>query len=90
MAKLTARGRRELWRIEKTTIYDNVASYEVVKRIRRYAYMSDNHLLSQDSCWWADGQYKNFGWKDYGKRTPDHAATIKDELIVKGYELPNL
>ena len=81
MAKLRAYGRTELWRIEKTTINVPKDSRDSCKEVKRYAGMSDGHLLSNLVVYWPNGQVHNYGWKKVGKYGPNDLQHVKDTLI---------
>jgi len=86
MAKLSARGRREIWRLERQFNRDtqeDKKSYDVIHETRRYVAMTDSHLLENFSYIWRDGQKHNYGWKDKGKQS--NLAEIKQVLESKGY-----
>lgn len=85
MAKLSAYGRRELWRIEKTIINVSKDSWDSCKDIKRYAGMSDGYILSNLVVYWPDGQTHNYGWKKGNKYGPNDMQYVKDTLISKGY-----
>ena len=93
MAKLSARNRTELWRMERTKATSLAApdnpephSYDVVSETKRYAAMSDGHLLCNTVLVWRDGMRHNYGWKvQTGKFTQEQFTACKAKLEAVGF-----
>lgn len=98
MAKLSARNRTELWRLERTKAISyppdsEPHNYDVVQETKRYAAMSDGHLLFNLVCVRRDGMRHNYGWKQKTDRTgkvmkytPEQFSEVKDKLIGINFE----
>ena len=91
MAKLSARGRYELYRVEKVTKGDPHKSEDVDIDYRKivYSFMSDGHVLrklivrQKPSSFYPKGETKDFGFKDFKNfsKFPDFEKRF--ELVVK-------
>lgn len=88
MAKLSARGRTEIWRVERIKevsqeAQEKAKNYDIIKERKVYAAMSDNHLLMKLTCWWKDGMKHDYPWKDQGKQID--LSGIKSKLEALSY-----
>jgi hypothetical protein len=90
MAKLSARGRRELVRMVHET--DKPKSDQTTWERRTYCLMSDGHLLRKDDVRFKPGPYDagpylhSWGWKDQGKAKPGMTADQFQSICeAKGY-----
>lgn len=86
MAKLSARGRKEVVRFENLQV---VTDPESLVSERRYtvAFMSDHTLLKKiDVVFKSDGKKHSYGWKKIGKAKPTHTAMTLEAFYKKlGY-----
>jgi len=90
MAKLSAYGRRELWRTQKTITLKTEGepkTYDAIEETRKYAAMSDGSILSQSIITWRDGQKHNYGWKKGKKFTAEQQAKALENLKAKGFDI---
>ncbi len=97
MAKLKANG-TELWRLERTkdtpaALSTEPKAYDCIQEIKRYAAMSNGHLLYQLICVWRDGQRHNYGWKQKTDRagklqkyTVEQFSEVKAKLEAIGFQ----
>ena len=87
MARLSARGRTELVRLQKTVeagATNNLSAAGVTKEQYTVALMSDGRALKKTVTWFAPGPFdngkawrKDYGWKDMGK--------VKDETTPETF-----
>lgn len=83
MAKLTARGRTEVWRVQLIRRVPEGGAFRV-----ELALMSDGNLLKKETSFAPDGKKKyDWGWKTFRKLKKDGDPNrLKQNLINKGYE----
>ena len=84
MAKLSARGRTELYRLSKT-ITEQAGTADQYESTRYYAIMSDGHILRK-TCWRNSiGKLESTPWNDLC-RCPNVQAYLAT-LKTAGYSL---
>lgn len=89
MAKLSARGRTEVWRVERRVTTDSGGT-----RVTTLALMSDGHILRNLKSLTAAGKVAhNHGWGQYKKlkKVPKgelaaQQQRVKDKLLEHGFE----
>ena len=89
MAKLSARGRREVWRVEKRVRSD--AGGELVTTL---VLMTDGHILKNMKAITPQGKVgHNSGWKQYVKlkklpkaELPAQQQRVKGKMIEGGFK----
>ena len=96
MAKLTARGQRELARAEKTTYFTPEQDDMVSERVTKYALRSDGYLLSQSISVFRPtfsfeppaGRRHNYGWKVVKKLGKEQTVEgFRKYFEAKGYKV---
>jgi len=88
MAKLSARGRKELARVTKTETLTEEQSSVTLERTTVLALMSDGKILQKDSVVFRSGDKHSYGWKVRSKAK----AGVTPEMFVsaltnQGYEV---
>ena len=91
MAKLSAYGRQELIRIEKTTQGEN-EYYGKYTEIKTRVYMTDRTILQKTKIVYEDGKSFPSTWKKYGKvkksiPVESIAQTVKDMTIKANWKV---
>lgn len=93
MAKLSARGRVELLRAEKTVERGDDA--EIARSTHKRAIMSDGRILATTVTWWkpdaySGGRERRYGgrWSEYrrlkgGKKFPPEALRVMHDAYLK-------
>lgn len=75
MAKLSARGRTEIYRVEKEdSISEDSKQMGVIKRVLKKALMSDNKILSNQVTWFT------YEYHPSGQRRNDYGWTVRGSL----------
>lgn len=83
MAKLTARGRTEVWRVERTTDSSTGGTLRVT-----LALMSDGNILKKMTSFTQQGKVAHsWGWTVWRKLKKDgNPDRLKERLVGEGYE----
>ena len=84
MAKLSARGRTELYRLSKTTT-EQARTADQYESTRYCAIMSDGHILRKTSWHNSVGKVESTPWNDLGRCADVPAYLAKVQLA--GYSL---
>ena len=83
MAKLSARGRTELYRLSKVT-KEQAETQDAYESIRYYAIMSDKHVLKKSTWRNSGGKLEGTPWKDLGRLSGDVTDYV-EKLKANGY-----
>ena len=92
MAKLSARGRKEL--VRATKVIETPDSDLTVKRQVSYAVMSDRRILKREVCWFRNeyaGRH-DYSWKEWKRYKVDvdlqsKAKHFAKDLAEKGWSI---
>jgi len=83
MAKLSAHGRTELYRLSKVT-KEQAGSADEYESIRYYAIMSDKHVLRKSAFYNSLGALISSPWNDLGKLSGEIESYMQ-KLRTSGY-----
>lgn len=87
MAKLSARGRTELFRLEKETPTEKLSDRLIDWERKTVSIMSDRTVLQKiDVRFRSDGKKHSYGWKVYTKLSEKiEFKRVAETLIQKGF-----
>ena len=85
MAKLSARGRKEVFRLERQLLSESDSAF--TENRLTIAVMDDRTILQKHSARWKDtGKLHTWGWKKKGKLKSDVSFDAAKEHYIKcGY-----